>query len=478
MLVGRQLREALLEQVERADLVTGGLRGDRCGEGDLGPPTGGTADPAEGCLVEAKGVPCPSDAKGLVPGLDRRGGGGLGVPGRGGVPGQIGGGTAVGVGLEGREPGLVQPSAGAGQQLGGDALPEERVAEAEVPLTGPLEDLVVDRLLEGVVERLCVEVGHVREEVRVDGAARERGRAHEETGRVVEAVQAQAEQSVEVLRSRGAVAPRDDLLGKEGVPAGPVDDLGDAGGGDRGVVEVAHEPVHLLGRQGREVDPGHERQPSPDGEHLVQRVAPVEVVAAVGDDEGDGRAEAAREQDGEQVPGAVVGPVHVLDDDHERTLPGRGGEQRVDALGDLARVGRRTRRGGRRMEDGQPGVLLEQLVEGRGVPGQPADELDEGEPGQGLPADPDAVAGDDETTGLAGLGGQLGDEPGLADAGVAAHEDRPAGRARAELAAAAQAVQLCGTPDERAGARGEGHALDHGRGWSRRRRHACRARGA
>ena len=195
----------------------------------------------------------------------------------------------------------MKASALAGEELARDGLAEQGVTEAEGPLATHLEDLVVDRLLEGVVEGIGVEPGDDTEEVGVDRAPRQRGGADEETCRGVEAVQPEAEEAGEVLRGRGAVPGRDDLLGEEWVAPGPVDDLADVAGRRRPVLEVAHETVHLLRRERRQLDARHQRQPGPDAEHLVQRVATVEVVAAVGDDEGDGSVEASGEEDGQEV---------------------------------------------------------------------------------------------------------------------------------------------------------------------------------
>ncbi len=107
----------------------------------------------------------------------------------------------------------------------------------------------------------------------------------------------------------------------------------------------ADELVHGGGRQRREVDVVEPGDARPDGEGVVERVPAVQVVGAIADDEADRRAEAAGQQQREQVAGGVVGPVHVLDDDEGGLRRAARGEQGVDRLGHLAGVGRARRTG-------------------------------------------------------------------------------------------------------------------------------------
>ena len=162
----------------------------------------------------------------------------------------------------------------------------------------------------------------------------------------------------------------------------------------------------------------------------MERVPAVQVVGAIADDEADRRAEAAGQQQREQVAGGVVGPVHVLDDDEGGLRRAARGEQGVDRLGHLAGVGRPAgtgaiRRTGRRatrsraprraaagQQVAQARVRREHAVDDLGVGRvEGADELDEGEVGEGAAGLPDAVADGRRPAGRGGVGEQLGEQP-------------------------------------------------------------------
>ena len=179
------------------------------------------------------------------------------------------------------------------------------------------------------------------------------------------------------------------------------------------------------------VEPGDAR---PHGERVVERVPAVEVVGAVADDEADRRGEAAGQQQGEQVAGGVVGPVHVLDDDEGGLRGAARGQQGVDGLGDLARVGRaagtptwpirtaarrcgrgragRERRSGAGQQVAQARMGLEHAVDDLGMRRvEGSDELDEGEVGERAAGLTDAVAHGRRPAGCVGVGEQLGEQP-------------------------------------------------------------------
>jgi len=128
----------------------------------------------------------------------------------------------------------------------------------------------------------------------------------------------------------------------------------------------------------------------------------------------------------EEAEGRRVDPVQVLDDDDERDLGGHVLEHQVDGLMDAlggqivgcaALTGQQARqRAGHGLDRGREGVLADDL-------GQSAEELADG-PVRGHAARLEAVAHDDMGA-IAELRGELGDEAGLADAGLAADEDGP-----------------------------------------------------
>ena len=140
------------------------------------------------------------------------------------------------------------------------------------------------------------------------------------------------------------------------------------------------------------------------GDLAAERVAAVQVVGAVGRDQGDRRLEAAAEQEAHQVAGRLVGPVEVLDDE-EQGLAGAGGlGEGVDGVEEGGLVGRdglgvgglaQHPLAGQQTE--QRGVALGDLVEEVGqLAGDPAGDLGEGEVGEGAVGEVEAVSGLDQ----------------------------------------------------------------------------------
>ena len=178
---------------------------------------------------------------------------------------------------------------------------------------------------------------------------------------VVELLDAGAEHAAQTARQglagRGA---RDELLGEEGVALGAPGDLVGRDGVVGGALDAGDELAHGVVGQRGELDVLEPRDARPHGERLVEGVAAVEVVGAVGHDETDGRGEAAGQQEGDEVARGVVGPVDVLDDDEGGLRVAERREQGMDGLGDLAGVGGparacSARRRRRRTSDTSPG---------------------------------------------------------------------------------------------------------------------------
>ena len=87
----------------------------------------------------------------------------------------------------------------------------------------------------------------------------------------------------------------------------------------------------LLARERRELDPARAVGPLELGEQRPQRVAAVQLVGAVGaDDEHALAAEAAR-QEGEEGARRAVGPVEVLDHQHDGVLARRARSSRASS---------------------------------------------------------------------------------------------------------------------------------------------------
>ena len=178
------------------------------------------------------------------------------------------------------------------------------------------------------------------------------------------------------------------------------------------------------------------RQPEQLGDQRPQRMPAVHVIAAVGGHDGQPLGVQHPAQEGDQVPGGLVGPVQVLEYQQHRAGAGQLGqhpEHRAEQLllhqarhvaaGRLALVAVRQqpgqhRPGRQRVEQGTAGRRA-----GRRVPQR----VGERQVRHGV-AELGAAAGQDGEALLARPRGQLGDQPGLAHASVAADQgdDRPA----------------------------------------------------
>ena len=232
------------------------------------------------------------------------------------------------------------------------------------------------------------------------------------------------------MRSPGSAPPvprrGGELLGEEGVALGAAGDLLDDAGG-----QVGADPAHDAAQVGVRAA-GRARRGSRAGrrDHTVsapgEGVPAVDVVAAPGGEQPDAVGAAAGEEEGEQLAGRLVGPVHVLDDDEHRPAAAEVGEGAVHRLDEVGAHGVAADAAGEARHEGhEPRVGRDQLVDEVAVAGVEAgDHLDEGQVGQARADLADAVA--DEHAPVGGAVDEAADEGGLADAGVAAEQDRAA----------------------------------------------------
>src|SRR6478736_3787545 len=315
------------------------------------------------------------------------------------------------------------------------AIAESGVAEGVGRGPARLEDVMLDSRGQGRLEALVGEVDDPGEEVVADEltALEGDGAQHALRG-VVELLDPRAEHAAQTPGQRltGGGA-RNELLREERVALRSPGDLGRRVGIEGGTFDAGDELSDgVVGERG-ELDVLEPRDARPHGEGLVQGVAAVEVVGAVGHDETDGRGEAPGQQKGDEVARGVVGPVDVLDDDEGGLRVAEGGEQGVDGLGDLARVGGPSRLLGvlavRHVDSAGQQVPEDRVrqehalddVRATGV--DRAHELDEGEVRETAAGLADAVADRGEPAGAGGVGDELRDDPRLADAGVARQHD-------------------------------------------------------
>jgi hypothetical protein len=263
------------------------------------------------------------------------------------------------------------------------------------------------------------------------------------------------------------VGGRQQLLGEERVALGPGEDAVDQAGRRR----AAEDRRHLRGRL-RPPEPGDLHAPGPGAAELGQeRPQPwaARLVAAVGDQQDDPLAAEVAGQVGQQVAGRAVGPVHVLDHQHQHGLLGQGSEQAEHELEQPDLVGRLGRCAG--------GVVAVGVAEGRqqagqlrpGRPGQRPDRLhpdlghqvpeglDRRGEGQAAVGDRHAAADQDPIAVPDPPGGELGDQACLADAGLAPHQED---RRRAAVRLLQRLVERCqlARPTDEGGA---GHLPAH-----------------
>ena len=298
-----------------------------------------------GCLV------VPADPDRVVAGPDVRGERDREIAGGMRVQGDLGGrGGRFGV-LQGLEKLSVQPSSLAGQQVVVHGLGQQGMPEPVAVLPIGHQHLLVDGRAQGAVENARVQPGHLGEERigRVRSGARHRA---DDRGRlVVEPVDAHQQQFGQCLRQHRVGAGVTEFLGVERVARCPPDDrpeLGTCGFAAAGPDQVDDVTVG----ERAELEAADARHPGPLRDRLPQRMAPVQVVGAVADDEVHRVGEPAGQQEPQQLAGGAVRPVRVLDDQQQRLVDreqveprDHGGEQlgAVDPDHSDPRVGRHRR---------------------------------------------------------------------------------------------------------------------------------------
>ena len=386
----------------------------------------------------------PADREGLVAGLDAGPDRGEPVTGPARVQRELG----RGAGRRTRPQRLaergVQPGALAGQQVVVDRLAEERVPEGVGRAARLGEDVGLDGAAQRGLEVGGVQAGDRREQLVRHVSAGDAGDPDHLAGAVVEAVEAHQQHVGQLGGHVSAGGPRrpDQLLDEEGVALGPVDDLGDARLADRGVaVDQVDEEAHVGVAERLDLHALDSAQPRPLRDLRPQRVAPVQVVGAVGHDQPHRPREGSGEQEAQHVARRLVGPVRVLDDHEQRAALGHRLEQVVDGGEDVAAVEGLVlvavvggAEPSARLEAGEGGVTLGHARGHlRPLREDAPEDLGEGEVGQRPVGQVEAVAGQHQPALAERDVAQLGQQPGLADARVAGEEHgvrRGAARAR------------------------------------------------
>ncbi len=300
-------------------------------------------------------------------------------------------------------------------------------------------------------------------------------------GQGFDADQEQVAQGVGEAGATALVGGDGEFLDEEGVAVGTLEDRVDL----PRVGFVGEDPgdlaAHLVAGEAAEFEAADGAQPVEFGEQGAQRMAAVDVVGAVGGEDDEAAGAQGAEEVGDQVAGGGVGPVQVLQDEDDG-VP--GGDALQQAGGQLEEPGHAllvvpaaAGDGGALGQFGQqPGQFLLLPCGGRGqlfgqVAAQGAQRGGERCEGQSVGTDLDAAAQRHDGAPPMRCGGELLDEAGLADAGLAAEQQglrlspgggRPGGgTARGAGERVVQRVQFAGAADEH-GTDGPGlHGPEH-----------------
>ena len=348
---------------------------------------------------------------------------------------------------------LVQPATRAGQQLRLDDLAQQLVAEAVAARGLVLQDAVVERRPEAVVDVRLVDLEDVGEEPLVDRPAGDRRGVHDRPCGPVEPRDAREQDLDHRPRTLGVLGG-EQLLDEQRVAPGPAPDPVEDARRRVAARDQRQLAAHGVAVQAVELDDDRRRRPLELPEPGEDRVAAREVVDAAREDDREALGREVPRQEREQVARRAVDPVDVLDDEHDRPGRRQRTEQPEDPLeqaslpearGEPGRVGRPEWRGdavaGELGDDrGEvratgPEDLLQAV--GRNGPGEATERGRDRQVRQARDADVEAFANQHEP-GLSAVRRRvrrLAHEARLADSCLAKHHDEPRrpGRRRVQL---------------------------------------------
>ena len=358
----------------------------------------------------------------------------------------------------------MQRAALAGEQVAVHGLAHQRVAE-RVGLARARDDHLVGDRLAQPGEQLGVVAVAQRREQRVAHRVLDRDHAHDLLRGLGQPLHARDEQVAQRLGQLLAAVGggREQLLGVERVALAALEQAVGELVVRRGVEDRRDLRHHLVAAEALQAEPVHAGRALELREQRPQRMAPVQLVGAVGDHERQRLRARVAHEEGEEVARGLVGPVQVLEHEHDgpdAAEPLDQGEQGLEharlvaavavGRGDRARrareLGHQLReRGARGLREAvrDVGAALGQLARDR------AQRVDQRGVGDRGAAQLEAVA--DEHAGAGGGGArlELGDEPALADPGLPGDE-REGGNARRRAAErAVESGELVRAADER-----------------------------
>jgi hypothetical protein len=369
--------------------------------------------------------------------------------------------------------GGVQGAALHRQQVVVDRLLHQGMAEG-VGVAGLVgrQHVTADRLAQQPHQLLGVLADHGRQQLVVDPGAGHRRHLQHPLGRFGERGHPGQHQVAQDQRQPGPLqVGGQQLLGEERVALRTGQDLPDQRRRRRLTQDPGQQLPQVAAAQPVQLQPLGPAAAVQLGQERPQRVAAVQLVGPVGQDQGHPAAQVA-DQEPEQVAGGLVGPVQVLHHQQQRAALGEAVQHPEQQLEQPRRGQRGLDRpaGGLRAQLGhQPGQLGAgpaqhpvQLPRAQRH-GQRPQRLHQRRIGQDPFADVQAAAGERDRAELAGPADQVGDQPGLADTGLARHhhDGGPAGRGPFE-----GHLELGGlgvAADQNRAGDSAGHASDHPR---------------
>ena len=365
----------------------------------------------------------------------------------------------------------VQGGVLARQQVAVDRLADQRVAEPVLVAGVDHQHLVRDRLARAVHHLGGREAGDRFEQLVPGGTIEHGDDADDRSGGVRQLLDAGEQDVAQRLGQHPALAVlerRQQLLGVERVALGArVEPVGELV--RRRLLQDAGELLAQLGAvEPLEREPVDAGGPLELGQHRPQRMAPVQLVGAIRDDQAQRLLARAAHEERDEVARRAVRPVQVLDRQQHRARAPEPVEQREQRLEQPA-LARARLLVGAGADAAELGQQLGEGVAGRrrqclGLLGrEPARERPQGAHQRRVrdlrAAELQALAEQHARALLPRAGLELAQEPGLADARLAAHERERRAPGPGALERRAQQLELGAATDERGGADAAGHQL-------------------
>ena len=420
---------------------------------------------AIGPIVRRDGIPQPDRMLERADALGERigiGGGACGRdPGTQGAHGFVRRGGVVGEGreqagalravwhrprIEGRRVGGMEAASFRREEIVVDGLGEQGVAESVATIVRVADqELRGERLAERLLELRFRPRGHLPEQARVHRAPGYGGHAQDALGILGQGRDPREQHLAQGVRQSrlgaAATARREELLDEEGIALRPSPDRLEQIGLRRVTDDRLDLCAELRRPEPRQLHPSDPRQAVHLREPRPEWMPAMQLVRSIRPDDDEALGSNVASQEGDEIPGRAVRPVQVLEDAHDRRPIAEVAKEREDALED-PRLGPFRAPGASGVRRRWGPELGQESTELGGRGGSQVVELDIAEPAarerrrqspQGLDdrcirqaaaiSQADAAAFEEERATLARASADFVDQPGLADAGLAADED-------------------------------------------------------